>query len=52
MCTGVLDAITPHGVMKLRSMFNESVLDVLYYMSHKYGPEVGELIRLCVGCVA
>ncbi len=39
-CAGVLDAITPHGVMKLRSMFNDSVLDILYYMSHKYGPEV------------
>lgn len=38
--TGVLSDITPHGVMKLRTIFNDSVLDVLYYMSPKYGPEV------------
>ena len=37
---GILNTITPQGVKMLRTLFNESVLDVLYYMSPKFGPEV------------
>ncbi|XP_064389425.1 phospholipase DDHD1-like isoform X1 [Halichondria panicea] len=45
---GVLNDITPHGVMKLRSMFNDSVLDVLYYMSPKFGPEIRDGLRFAL----
>ena len=45
---GVLNNITPHGVKMLRSMFNDSVLDVLYYMSPKFGPEVCVCVCVCV----
>lgn len=45
--TGTLDRITPHGVRMLRAMVNDSVLDVMYYMSHRFGPEVW-VCSLCV----
>lgn len=47
--TGTLDRITPHGVRMLRAMVNDSVLDVMYYMSHRFGPEVW--VCICVYCM-
>lgn len=38
---GVLAGITPHGVKALRNLINDSFLDTMYYMSPRYGPEVG-----------
>lgn len=37
---GVLNTITPHGVKMVREAINESAIDVMYYLSPKYGPEV------------
>ena len=38
---GVLAGITPHGVKALRNLINDSFLDTMYYLSPRYGPEVG-----------
>ena len=50
LCAGTLDRITPHGVRMLRAMVNDSVLDVMYYMSQRFGPEVCVCVCLCI-CV-
>ena len=50
LCAGTLDRITPHGVRMLRAMVNDSVLDVMYYMSQRFGPEVSMYVRVCA-CV-
>ena len=39
-CKGLLNVITPHGLKSLRGLINNTVIDVFYYMSSKYGPEV------------
>ena len=39
-----LDGITPHGVKAVRNIVNDSVIDVFYYMSPCFGPEV---VTLC-----
>ena len=46
VCAGTLDRITPHGVRMLRAMVNDSVLDVMYYLSLRFGPEV--CVCVCV----
>ncbi len=38
--TGLVSTITPHGLKMMREMVNDCVLDVFYYFSPKYGPEV------------
>ena len=48
LCAGTLDRITPHGVRMLRAMVNDSVLDVMYYMSQRFGPEVCVCVCVCV----
>ena len=40
MHAGLLTNITPHGVKMLREMFNNSAVDVMYYTSPRFGPEV------------
>ena len=40
----MLKMITPHGVAKLRELMNDSALDILYYMSPKFGPEVSAVV--------
>ena len=37
---GVLSSITPHSVKGLRGLINDSVLDIMFYLSPRYGPEV------------
>lgn len=37
---GVLSSITPHSVKALRGLINDSVLDIMFYLSSRYGPEV------------
>ena len=41
LVVGVLGMITPHGVRMIRGVFNDTVVDVMYYMSSRFGPEVG-----------
>ena len=46
--SGMLKNITLHGVKTLRDMLNDSVLDIFFYTSLKYGPEVrvyGPVVR-------
>lgn len=42
---GVLNTITPHGVKMVREAINESAIDVMYYLSPKYGPEIMDGLR-------
>ena len=39
-CIGLLNVITPHGLKRIRGVINDTIIDVMYYMSSKYGPEV------------
>ena len=38
--TGAVASITPHGVKALRAILNDSVLDIMFYVSPRFGPEV------------
>ena len=38
--TGLVGDITLHGVPMLRRMLNDSILDVMYYLSPRFKPEV------------
>ena len=38
--SGMLTNITLHSVKGLRDIVNDSVLDIFFYTSPKYGPEV------------
>ena len=44
---GLLSTITPHGIRMLRSLLNDSIVDVMYYMSPRFGPEVGLYSTSC-----
>lgn len=39
----MLASITPHGVKSLRGLVNDSVLDVMFYLSPRFGPEVSNI---------
>ena len=39
--TGAVASITPHGVKALCAILNDSVLDIMFYVSPRFGPEVG-----------
>ena len=42
----MLYSITPHGLKSLRGLLNDSVLDVMFYLSPRYGPEVSFVTEL------
>ena len=37
---GMVGKITPHSIKKLRDLMNDSAIDVMYYLSPRFGPEV------------
>ena len=39
-CAGLVDSLTLPNVHAIRSILNSSLLDVMYYLSPTYGPEV------------
>uniref|UniRef100_A0A1X7VN80 DDHD domain-containing protein n=1 Tax=Amphimedon queenslandica TaxID=400682 RepID=A0A1X7VN80_AMPQE len=42
---GAVASITPHGVKALRSILNDSVLDIMFYVSPRFGPEILDGLR-------
>ena len=43
---GAVASITPHGVKALRAILNDSVLDIMFYVSPRFGPEVSSCHHL------
>ena len=50
--TGAIANITPHGVKALRAIVNDSVLDVMFYLSSRFGPEVSNGLLIGTECIA
>ena len=40
---GMVETITPQDVKQLRDMANSTILDVIYYLSPVFQPEVGHV---------
>uniref|UniRef100_A0A1X7TDR4 Uncharacterized protein n=1 Tax=Amphimedon queenslandica TaxID=400682 RepID=A0A1X7TDR4_AMPQE len=48
---GAVASITPHDMNASRAILNDSVLDIMFYVSTWFGPEVSSFIFLmvCIG---
>ncbi|CAI8058120.1 Phospholipase DDHD1 [Geodia barretti] len=45
---GVINTITPQGLKMVRGVINDTVLDVMFYLSPKYGPEIMDGLRFSI----
>ena len=44
---GLVSQVTPPGLKMFRGMVNDCVMDILYYFSPIYGPEVSQYLFFC-----